>query len=149
MNSLHVQLLSMHVTTSIESMQGMQAQNTSCEPGLTKDAGRRQITGVYTVVVVIAVGIRKPVCSGRLPVITPYQHVTTMQRITMKRHHAARAVTGRFDVVVFPSSVDRNWCAPQPRRRPVIDASTRHIIGVLLAGPAYKHLLSCLRLVIW
>jgi len=67
----------------------------------------QNISGVYTVVVVVAVSVRKTATKRRLPGMTPRQHAATMQWVAVKRHNAIRVVTCVVVVVVL-SSVDRN-----------------------------------------
>ena len=69
----------------------------------------QSISGVYTVVVVVAVSVRKTATKRRLPGMTPRQHAATMQWIAVKRHNAIRVVTCVVVVVVVVlSSVERN-----------------------------------------
>ena len=86
------------------------------------------ITEVLTIPAVdvdVALGVVKTVVRRRwLPVLTPHQHVTMMQRVTVKCSDTVYVGLG--------ASVQRNWCAPQSRCGTAAGMPNSYVIDVFI-----------------
>jgi len=101
--------------------------NRKQRPKRHKHLTERSIVGVYTAVVV-CFHIGKAV--GRwLPVISPEQHVVTMQWVTMNRHQVVRGVATQVLNVVFVASfVQLNRRTP---RSSCANTSCNYVVDIL------------------